>query len=76
MITEILTNILGQNGYTEALWLFVQFIFFAIIFLMPLEIRKYKKEMKEEFGKLRQEIIALETVKGYSDSRVETDDDR
>lgn len=61
MITEILTNILGQNGYTEALWLFVQLIFFSIIFLMPLKIRKYKKEMEEDFKKLHHEIASLET---------------
>lgn len=43
MLTEILTNILGQNGWSEVLWILIQLAFFLIIFLLPLRLHDQKK---------------------------------
>lgn len=43
MLTEILTNILGQNGWSEVLWILIQLAFFLIIFLLPLRLHNQKK---------------------------------
>lgn len=50
MLTEILTNILGQNGWSEIIWILIQLAFFLIIFLLPLRLHDQKKDMEWEFA--------------------------
>ena len=66
MLTEILTNILGQNGWSEVLWILIQLAFFLIIFLLPLRLHDQKKDMEWEFAQqkkyLEREINELKTL--------------
>lgn len=73
MLTEILTNILGQHGWSEFIWILIQISFFLIIFLMPLRMHDYKKDMEWEFAQqkkyMERELSELKAlIKEKSDS--------
>lgn len=78
MLTEILTNILGQNGWSEVIWILIQLAFFLIIFLLPLRLHDLKKDMEWEFEQQRKslehEIAELKSlIKEHSKEIANTD---
>ena len=74
MLTEIISNITAQNGFATFIWFVVQTIFFLIIFLMPLRMHDYKKDMEWEFAQqkkyMERELNELKAlIKEKSDSK-------